>query len=75
MVQLNTSNSQMIFRLFQGTNFDIEQNPTHIKYTNHMFDIIVKNNTSIVVIDKRHMNANPVVYNDLKVAFSQITGH
>lgn len=74
MIQLNTINIQMIMDILQGSRFKIEENPTHVKYVNQRYDIVIKNNTSIIVIDKRLANGCPVIYKDLRTAHNQILG-
>lgn len=68
MTQLNIENTKLLVKLFK-------QNPVHIfkdnesqitKYTNCYFDVLIKTNGNIVVVDKRL--TIPKVYISLKTA-------
>lgn len=72
MVSINNVNMNMIMDIMNGCGRKCkeEQNTQYTKYTNSQFEIIVKNNSSIVVFDKR----GPVTrcFSDLKTAHTQI---
>lgn len=71
MAPLNIDNLGMVMEIMNKGGHDSTHESTkqYTKYSNSQFEIIVKNNSSIVVIDKRL----PVkVYSDLRTAYMQI---
>ena len=78
MVEINVSNHQMIMDIFDNdiATIKVEKNPSFIKYINPHFDVVIKNNSSIIVIDKRKINIDgiPIIYKDLKTAHTHIVG-
>lgn len=73
MVQINAVNHNMIMDIM-GNLYEIENNQEFTKYANNFFDIVVKNNSSIIVIDKRdtYTDGIPIVYKDLRIAHTNI---
>lgn len=72
MVQLNLENYKMVMELLSGSPFEIIQTHTHSKYTNDFFDVIIKNNSSIIVVDKREKKGKQTFYRDLKLAYHNV---
>lgn len=69
MVQLSTENARCIYELM---NHSLTVMATHkcTKYANDNFEILVKNNNNIIVIDKR--SDTKVIYQDLKTAYKRL---
>jgi len=67
-VQINQANTSMINEIMNN-NYRIIEDGTFTKYVNNTFDIIVKNNSSIIVIDKREPTT---FYKDLRTAHTNI---
>ena len=54
-----------------STNYELLENDGYVKYTNRDFEVIVKSNHSIIVIDKRDP-LKQTIYNNLRTAYKQL---
>ncbi len=74
-IQISPKNQEMINSILSVTNNNVKisndsENNVY-KIHNPAFDILIKNNRSIVVIDKRNPS-NTVIYKNLFLAFSNL---
>jgi Lhr-like helicase len=66
---IHPTKQEMIIDILMNK-YDMVEHESYIKFYNGQFDIVVKSNHSIIVVDKR--SDQEIVYKDLKLAHESI---
>lgn len=71
MIQLTSENAKYLQDIMGHVNYDIVSTQECTKFINSDFEILVKNNNNIIVIDKRSTVKS--IFKDLKTASKHIS--